>query len=96
MPEARLAREAELCYATLALATDYDCWRAGHEAVTAEQVIAVLNANVALAREVVRNAALALSRLERPLQRTRRLPRHARHRPHGDRDVREAPAAGAP
>ncbi len=63
LPEARLAREAELCYATLALATDYDCWRAGHEAVTVEQVVATIRQNVALAREVVRNAALGLSRL---------------------------------
>jgi len=63
MPEARLAREAELCYATLALATDYDCWREGHEAVTAAEVVATLQRNVALAREVVRNAALALGRL---------------------------------
>ena len=39
MPEAKLAREAELCYATLALATDYDCWHETHEAVTVEAVI---------------------------------------------------------
>jgi len=64
LPEAKLAREAELCYATLALATDYDSWHAGHEAVTVEQVVAVLTANVSLAREVVRNAALGLSRIE--------------------------------
>jgi 5'-methylthioadenosine phosphorylase len=63
MPEAKLAREAELCYATLALATDYDCWREGHEAVTAAEVVATLQRNVALAREVVRNTALAFSRL---------------------------------
>src|SRR5258708_25156972 len=62
LPEAKLAREAELCYATLALATDYDCWREGYEAVTAAEVVATLQRNVALAREVVRNAALALSR----------------------------------
>jgi 5'-methylthioadenosine phosphorylase len=58
MPEAKLAREAELCYATLALATDYDCWHAGHEAVTVDQVVAVIHKNVAMAREVIRNAAL--------------------------------------
>ncbi len=63
MPEAKLAREAELCYSTLALATDYDCWHQGHEAVTVEQVIKVMQHNVALAREVVRNAALGLARL---------------------------------
>ena len=63
MPEARLAREAELCYATLALATDYDCWREGHEAVTVAEVVATLQRNVDLAREVIRNAALGLTRL---------------------------------
>lgn len=63
MPEAKLAREAELCYATLALATDYDCWRQGQEAVTAAEVVATLQRNVALAREVIRNAALALARM---------------------------------
>ena len=63
LPEARLAREAELCYATLALATDYDCWHAGHDAVTVAQVIETMQKNVALAREVVRNAALGLGRL---------------------------------
>jgi 5'-methylthioadenosine phosphorylase len=58
MPEARLAREAELCYATLALATDYDCWREGHDAVTVEQVVATIHQNVTRAREVIRFAAL--------------------------------------
>ncbi|GAC1337057.1 MAG: S-methyl-5'-thioadenosine phosphorylase [Myxococcales bacterium] len=57
LPEAKLAREAELCYATLALATDYDTWHPGHDAVNVEAVIAVLRQNVALAREVVRAAA---------------------------------------
>jgi 5'-methylthioadenosine phosphorylase len=53
LPEAKLAREAELSYATLALATDYDCWRDGHDAVTVDQVIAVMHKNVALARRVI-------------------------------------------
>jgi 5'-methylthioadenosine phosphorylase len=53
LPEARLAREAELPYATLALATDYDCWNDDHDAVTVEQVIATLQANVAKAKQVV-------------------------------------------
>ena len=57
MPEARLAREAQICYATLALATDYDCWREGHEAVTVQQVIETMQRNVSAAREVVRAAA---------------------------------------
>jgi 5'-methylthioadenosine phosphorylase len=54
MPEAKLAREAELCYATLALATDYDVWHPEHDAVTVEAVVANLVKNVATAREVLR------------------------------------------
>jgi len=54
LPEAKLAREAEIAYATLALVTDYDCWRPGHESVTVEAVVKVLHANAALAQEVVR------------------------------------------
>jgi 5'-methylthioadenosine phosphorylase len=53
MPEAKLAREAEISYATLALATDYDCWHAGHDAVSADAVVAVMQANVSLARRVL-------------------------------------------
>jgi len=63
MPEAKLAREAELCYATVALATDYDCWHPGHDAVTVAQVIETMQKNVALAREVIRNVVLGLGRL---------------------------------
>src|SRR5712664_3900138 len=54
MPEARLAREAELCYATLALATDYDVWHETHHAVTVEAVIANLLKNFVTAKEVLR------------------------------------------
>jgi len=54
MPEAKLAREAELCYATLALVTDYDVWHPEHDAVTVEAVIANLMKNVAMAKEVLR------------------------------------------
>jgi 5'-methylthioadenosine phosphorylase len=54
MPEAKLAREAELCYATLALATDYDVWHESHDAVTVEAVIAHLLKNVATAKDVLR------------------------------------------
>jgi len=53
LPEARLAREAELAYATLALSTDYDCWHAEHEAVTVEAVLAVMRQNISQARAVV-------------------------------------------
>ena len=54
MPEAKLAREAELCYATLALATDYDVWHESHAAVTVETVVANLLKNVATAKVVLR------------------------------------------
>ncbi|HSF05829.1 MAG TPA: S-methyl-5'-thioadenosine phosphorylase [Methylomirabilota bacterium] len=56
MPEAKLAREAELCYATLALATDYDVWHDSHEAVTVEAVVHNLLTNVAMAKAVLRRA----------------------------------------
>lgn len=59
MPEARLAREAELCYATCAMVTDYDCWHESHGAVTVEKVIAVLQANAGKARRLVRALAAA-------------------------------------
>lgn len=57
MPEAKLAREAELCYATVAMVTDWDCWHSTHGAVTVEQVLAVMAKNVVAARELVRLAA---------------------------------------
>ena len=55
--EARLAREAEIAYATLAMATDYDCWYADHDSVTVEMVIANLHANAELATQIVRTTA---------------------------------------
>ena len=55
--EARLAREAEIAYATLAMATDYDCWYADHDSVTVEMVIGNLRANAALATQIVRTTA---------------------------------------
>jgi 5'-methylthioadenosine phosphorylase len=60
MPEAKLAREAELPYATLALATDYDCWHESEADVTVEAVIAVMHANVEKARRTVTALARAL------------------------------------
>jgi 5'-methylthioadenosine phosphorylase len=54
--EAKLAREAEICYATLALATDYDCWYHGEEAVTADAVIQILHRNVETAKKLIRAA----------------------------------------
>ena len=54
MPEAKLAREAELCYATMALVTDYDCWHETEEAVTVEAILATLHRNVELAKQILR------------------------------------------
>jgi 5'-methylthioadenosine phosphorylase len=54
MPEAKLAREAEICYATVAMVTDYDCWHPDHDHVTVEAVIKILTANAQHARELVR------------------------------------------
>ena len=59
VPEAKLAREAELCYATLACSTDYDCWHPDHDDVTAEMIIANLNENAGHAQAVVRRAVAA-------------------------------------
>ena len=56
LQEAKLAREAEISYATLAMVTDYDCWFEGHDAVTVEQVIAVMHQNSANAQNVVKTA----------------------------------------
>jgi 5'-methylthioadenosine phosphorylase len=57
MPEAKLAREAELCYATVAMVTDYDCWHPNHDDVTVDQIIKVLLANADRARSLVKHAA---------------------------------------
>jgi 5'-methylthioadenosine phosphorylase len=53
MPEAKLAREAEICYATVAMVTDYDCWRPGHDAVTVDMIVGVLLANAAKAKALI-------------------------------------------
>jgi 5'-methylthioadenosine phosphorylase len=53
MPEAKLAREAEMCYATVAMVTDYDCWHPDHDAVTVEQIIKVLVANADKAKNLI-------------------------------------------
>jgi 5'-methylthioadenosine phosphorylase len=63
--EARLAREAEICYVTLAMVTDYDCWHPDHESVTADQII----------QNLVKNAVTAKAVLRAALQRTPREPR---------------------
>jgi 5'-methylthioadenosine phosphorylase len=56
LPEAKLAREASISYATLAMATDYDCWHTGHDDVTVDQVISVLRSNVSLAKRIIAEA----------------------------------------
>ncbi len=61
MPEAKLAREAEICYATVAMVTDYDCWHPEHDAVTVEMILATLNANAAHARALVREVVPLLA-----------------------------------
>ncbi|ATB29610.1 S-methyl-5'-thioadenosine phosphorylase [Melittangium boletus] len=55
MPEAKLAREAELCYASVAMVTDFDSWHPGHDAVTVDQVVSVMHANSGKARALVKN-----------------------------------------
>ncbi len=60
--EAKLAREAEICYTTLALSTDYDCWHVSEAPVTSAQVIAVLLANVALSKKIIQAAVQSTSK----------------------------------
>jgi 5'-methylthioadenosine phosphorylase len=61
MPEAKLAREAEICYATVAMVTDYDCWHPGHDAVTVDMIVGVLLANAEKAKALVRHVVPLLS-----------------------------------
>jgi len=56
LPEAKLAREAEICYAVIACVTDYDCWRHGHDSVTAEMIIGRLRQNIDTAKKIIRLA----------------------------------------
>jgi 5'-methylthioadenosine phosphorylase len=57
MPEAKLAREAELCYATIAMVTDYDCWHPGHDAVSVDMIVKTVHANADHARALVKATA---------------------------------------
>ncbi len=61
MPEAKLAREAEICYATVAMVTDYDCWHPGHDDVTVEMILTVLDANAERARALIKGAVPVLA-----------------------------------
>ncbi len=60
LQEAKLAREAEICYATMAMVTDYDCWREGHDDVTVDQIVAVIHQNAENAAKVVEAAVAAM------------------------------------
>ena len=60
LPEAKLAREAEICYAIVACVTDYDCWHEAHESVTAEMIIKTLHQNAALSKKIIQ---LAVSKI---------------------------------
>jgi len=53
LPEARLAREAEICYATVALATDYDCWNEAHDDVSVEAVMKIMQENIEMAKKII-------------------------------------------
>ena len=61
IPEAKLAREAEICYATLALSTDYDCWHETEESVTVEMILDTLKRNVATAKTIIKEAVPRIS-----------------------------------
>jgi len=61
IPEAKLAREAEICYATVALSTDYDCWHETEESVTLEAIMSTIKANVAMAKDIIRKAVPAIT-----------------------------------
>jgi 5'-methylthioadenosine phosphorylase len=65
LQEAKLAREAEICYATLALVTDYDCWHPGHASVTVDMIVATLTQNATMAQHIIANAVERL-----PIERT--------------------------
>jgi 5'-methylthioadenosine phosphorylase len=66
MPEAKLAREAELCYASVAMVTDFDCWHPGHDAVTVADIIKVLNENATRAQALVARLARDFPREHEP------------------------------
>jgi 5'-methylthioadenosine phosphorylase len=68
LQEAKLAREAEICYATMAMVTDYDCWHPDHDSVTIELVIEYLNKNSANAQQIIREAVKRVAAFEQPCQ----------------------------
>ncbi|ERF85491.1 S-methyl-5'-thioadenosine phosphorylase [Bradyrhizobium viridifuturi] len=66
MPEAKLAREAEICYASVAMVTDFDCWHPAHDAVTVQDIIRVLNSNAEKAKALVARLARDFPREHEP------------------------------
>jgi 5'-methylthioadenosine phosphorylase len=66
LPEAKLAREAEICYATVAMVTDFDCWHPDHDAVTVADIIKVLVANADRAKRLVSRLARQFPREHEP------------------------------
>ncbi len=61
LTEAKLAREAEICYGIIALSTDYDCWHNSHEDVTVEAIIKIIHQNVAMAKNIIRQAVSGIA-----------------------------------
>jgi len=61
LTEAKLAREAEICYGIIALSTDYDCWHDSHDDVTVEAIIQIIHQNVAMAKNIIRHAVAEIS-----------------------------------
>ena len=65
LTEAKLAREAEICYATMALVTDYDCWHPDHDDVDVEQILGYLRANAEMAQKILRSSIRAAAARKR-------------------------------
>ncbi len=65
LAEAKLAREAEICYCTIAMVTDYDCWHPHHNSVTVDMIVANLRANVAIAKNIIAKIAAEIQRMKR-------------------------------
>ena len=62
LTEAKLAREAEICYGTIALSTDYDCWHEHHDDVTVDAIVAIIKKNVTMAKNIIRHAVAEIGR----------------------------------
>jgi len=93
LQEAKLAREAEICYATLALVTDYDCWHPDHDSVTVDLIIANLTQNAATAQKTIAEAVE--DDFRRAHLRVQGRPRHRHHHPGAARPRTDAPGSRA-